>query len=312
MTITSTTQPGSTQSAGDPIGGADRQAFHDDGYVVVPNALEADHVDALVEVVDRVYDQEVADGRIAGGATLHRLGIAARDMAFTRLLDHPTTFPYAWGLLGWNIYSQHNHLDVNPPRDESGDRPAWGWHQDGWRQNSDAEFDAGAYGQEMPRPLFSLKIAFALSDLSEPGRGNTLMLPGSQHSNSLARPKDISAGFDDPAGTTPLILSPGDAMVFDRRLWHSRSANHSTITRKMVFVSYTYRWIRPVDDVTIDPGSDWWQSLNPVQRQLMGAPSFGVQGYWGVKGGGAIDDDIPLRRELKDRGLLDRSVPWLR
>ena len=37
-----------------------------------------------------------------------------------------------------------------------------------------------------------------------------------------------------------------------------------------------------------------------------------VQNMWGVGEGGWIDDTIPLRAELKERGLLDRNVPWLR
>lgn len=296
----------------DPITDDDRQEFHDVGYLTVPGALSADQLGELVEVADRVYAEDVAAGRVAQGDTLHRLGITAHDIAFTRLLDHGPTFRYVWGLLGWNIYSQHSHLDVNPPRDESRDTPKWGWHQDGWRQNSDAEFHPGLYGEEIPRPLFSLKVAFVLSDLSEPDRGQTLLLPGSHHRNSLPRPANPSQGFDDPEGHRQMLAQPGDAVVFDRRLWHSRSANHSTVTRKMVFVSYTWRWIRPVDDVTIDTGSDWWRSLNPVQRQLLGEASHAVQGYWGVREGGAIDDGIPLRHELKERGLLDRSVPWLR
>jgi hypothetical protein len=31
-----------------------------------------------------------------------------------------------------------------------------------------------------------------------------------------------------------------------------------------------------------------------------------------VTANGFVDEDIPLRRELRERGLLDRSVPWLR
>jgi hypothetical protein len=52
-------------------------------------------------------------------------------------------------------------------------------------------------------------------------------------------------------------------------------------------------------------------SRTPVQRQLSGAGSHAAN-YWGVNWDGYIDDDIPLRRELKTRGLLDRNVPWLR
>jgi hypothetical protein len=87
--------------------------------------------------------------------------------------------------------------------------------------------------------------------------------------------------------------------VFDRRIWHGRSPNLSEITRKVVFLGFTYRWIRPRHEHTPDahPG------LGPVQRQLLGA-SASQLGYW-------IPDerDVPLRRWMRDHGLIDPANP---
>src|SRR5262249_6973962 len=79
-----------------------------------------------------------AAGNLRKDGTLHLLGFLTRDELFGRLLTHPTSFPYLWGLAGWNIYTHHNHLDVTPPTSEE-EPPSWGWHQDGYRQNSDPE-----------------------------------------------------------------------------------------------------------------------------------------------------------------------------
>jgi ectoine hydroxylase-related dioxygenase (phytanoyl-CoA dioxygenase family) len=163
----------------------------------------------------------------------------------------------------------------------------------------------------LPRPMFSLKVAYVLSDLAEHGRGATKVIPGSHLWNSLDRPKDLSVQNPDPAGTVEITANPGDAFIFDRRLWHSRSTNLSDVTRKMVFVGYTYRWIRPLDDMPIDFDSEWYANRTPVQRQLLGAGTH-TANYWGINWDGYIDDEIPLRKELKQRGLLDRNVPWLR
>ena len=89
-------------------------------------------------------------------------GFLERDELFGELLTHPIAFPYMWGLAGWNIYTHHNHLDVTPPALEP-EKPYWGWHQDGYRQNSDPE----TMDPNLPRPMFSLKVAYVLSDLSE-------------------------------------------------------------------------------------------------------------------------------------------------
>ncbi|WP_239162633.1 phytanoyl-CoA dioxygenase family protein [Paractinoplanes rishiriensis] len=282
-----------------------RTDFQQQGILLIRRALTEEHRARLEAAVDRVYAAERAAGRVKPDGSLHLLGFLDRDDEFGELLTHPGTFPYVWGLAGWNIYSHHNHLDVTPPalaeQPPAEHSQVWGWHQDGYRQNSDTE----AVGQ--PRPMLSLKVAYVLSDLSRTGRGATKVIPGSHLSNTLER----TTGGADPRGTVEITANPGDAFVFDRRLWHSRSVNRSAVTRKMLFVGYTYRWIRPLDEMPIDRTGDWWLNRTPVQRQLLGEATH-TANYWGVNWDGYIDEKIPLRHELQSRGLLDRSVPWLR
>ena len=290
----------------EPISDVERKEFHEQGFLLLRGVLSEDHRAALEEAVDRVYAEALAAGRTTADGTLHLLGFLERDDLFGDLLTHPITFPYVWGLLGWNIYTHHNHLDVTPPAREP-ERPYWGWHQDGYRQNSDPE----TLDPNLPRPMFSLKVAYVLSDLSETGRGATKIIPGSHLRNTLPRPTDLTVQPPDPEGTVEITANPGDAFVFDRRLWHSRSINRSTVTRKMLFIGYTYRWIRPLDDMPIDRSGPWWARRTPVQRQLLGDGTH-TANYWGVNWDGYIDEEIPLRHELKRRGLLDPHIPWLR
>jgi hypothetical protein len=295
-----------------PVTESERRIFHDQGYLLLRQVLAPEHLAELQAEADGLYQQHKVNGDLDRTGSLHLLAAVGRSVAFARMLDFGETFRYVWGLLGWNIYSQHNHLDVNPPYRED-ETPRWEWHQDGWRQNSDAEFYSPLCGN-IPRPMLSLKVAFVLSDISVPDRGQTLMIPRSHLSNHLHRPADPEGVAEGPPGAVPLLAMPGDAFIFDRRLWHARSRNRSDVTRKMLFISYTYRWIRPVDELTIDRSSVWYRELTDVQRQLVGE-SFGpvpTQNYWGVGEGGWIDGNIPLRRALADRGLLDRSIPWLR
>lgn len=279
-----------------------RAEFDRQGVLMIRNALTEDHRARLEDAVDRVYAEEKAGGRLKDDGTLHLLGFLTRAEEFAELLTLPTTFPYVWGLAGWNIYTHHNHLDVTPPA--PADRPpSWGWHQDGYRQNSDPQ----SLDPQVPRSMFSLKIGYVLSDLSRTGRGATKVIPGSHLRNTLDRPADGG----EPRGATEITADPGDCFIFDRRLWHSRSPNHSAVTRKILFVGYTYRWIRPLDDMPIDKDGEWWSNRTPVQRQLLGEATH-TANHWGVDWDGYIDEQIPLRKELHSRDLLDRSVPWLR
>jgi hypothetical protein len=222
---------------------------------------------------------------------MHRFAFVGRDPAFAELLDLESTFPFVLETLGWNIHMYHCHIDAHPPLERP--RPSrWGWHQDGTRQNVDLETD--------PRPRLSVKIAYFLSDLSEPGRGNLLVLPGSHLRNSIPRPDPGETFFEQPPGATPVLAPAGAAVIFDRRLWHSRSDNLSPITRKALFLAYTYRWISARDDCNYDP--DWITSLSPVRRQLMGAGT-GDYGRWLPE-----DEDVPLRAWLSERASRGGSA----
>jgi hypothetical protein len=280
-----------------------RATFHRDGFLLVRNALDDATRSRVRAAVERIYSEEDAAARLRPDRSMHLMGMLHRDPALLELLDHPATFRYVWGLLGWNVYSHHSHIDVNPGADDAG-RPPWNWHQDGYRQNSDVDCSV--------RPMLSLKIGFVLSDLSERGRGATQFILGSQHRNTLAgRPARGSDPYDDPPGASEFVARPGDAFVFDRRLWHARSVNRSEFTRMIVFIGYTHRWVRPLDEVDYRDDAGWFASLSPLRQQLLGGGEHHAS-FWGVDTGGWVDEGIPLRAELARRGLLDGSLPYLR
>jgi|tagenome__1003787_1003787.scaffolds.fasta_scaffold20863647_2 hypothetical protein len=261
------------------ISDADYTAFRRDGHLLVRGALDEPLRARLEAAVD---DPRT---RRATGGVFH-------DPVFAELLDLPAVFPHIWGHLGWNIVVDHSHVEVDPPA-PARPAPSWDWHQDG--QDTDA------------RPMLAMTAAYVLSDLSEPGRGAPLVLPGSQHGTVLTRPEPDPGGeYPRPAGAVEITAAPGDALVLDRRLWRSPSANHSRLTRKMIFIGYTYRWIG-VRDVAVDAA--YRAGLSPLRRQLLGRPEESI---FGITSAAAEDDDIPLRAELKKRGLLDDGRHHLR
>jgi ectoine hydroxylase len=269
-----------------------RMEFNDRGFLSIPGALAPSMVERLVTVHDRIYQEERAAGRVAPDGSLHLFAFVLRDPLYLELLDLPSTFPLVCGLLGWNIYMYHCHLDVHPPLPQASP-PRWGWHQDGGRQNLEVE-------TEPTRPLLSVKVAYFLSDVSEPGRGNFSVIPGSHRRNGIPRPDRPEFGFDPPDEAVPILAEAGTAVVFDRRLWHSRSDNRSVVTRKAVFLGYTYRWIRPRDDYPIDPG--WMARLSPIRRQLLGE-GVDAMSYWGLG-----EQEVPTRAWLRQNGLIDESI----
>jgi ectoine hydroxylase len=282
-----------------PISAEEREQFDRDGFIVIRGALSPDEVAFYAGALDGVYAAQVAAGQVAPGGSMHQLSAVANCAQAAGLIDHPATFRYVWSLLGWNIHIYHSHLDVHPPLPER--RPfRFEWHQDGGRQNREIETD--------PRPRLSVKLAFWLSDVSEAGRGNFKVVPGSHLTNWIAGPPRRDTPWPDPEGAIEVTAAPGDVVLFDRRLWHARSDNYSTWTRKAMFFGYTYRWIAMRDENDPIWAGDEAAALNPVQRQLLG----GLPGTDGDHAWGHYPARTPLHPWLAERGLLDPANPPLK
>lgn len=281
-----------------PITTDEREQFERDGFLLLRGVLTPDEVAHYTEAMDREYDRAKAAGELAADGSHHKLSAVSSVPALANLIDHPRAFSYIWSYLGWNVHIYHSHVDVHPPLPAP--KPAWWhWHQDGGRQNREIETD--------PRPMMSLKLGFWLSDVSETGRGNLMVVPGSHKLNWLPGPPKRDVPWPAPEGAIEVQVSPGDVVFFDRRIWHARSNNLSDITRKVAFIGYTYRWIHVRDEVAHLPQTDWWQGLSPVQQQLLGAFGDGDGDHqWGH-----YPEKTPLYGELRDRGLLDPKFPPL-
>ncbi len=255
----------------------EREAFNSTGYLIVKNAIDEATLGRLLEAVERVDARERTEEN--GDKLLSVTNIIHEDTAFVDLIDWPTVFPKVWGILGWNIYSYHSHLDVTSPADPSTMTWQVAWHQDSMRVNDEIECS--------PRPRLSLKVGFYLTDVSQPERGNTLVVPGSHLLDEIDLPQD---GVSNPAGAEPLCLEPGTAVLLDRRVWHSRSPNFSDLTRKVIWYGYSYRWLRAKDAMTV---AHLYPDLDPIRRQILG-DGLSANGVYDP-----LDGDVPLRDWLR-------------
>jgi ectoine hydroxylase len=255
----------------------ERRHLNEQGYLIVPNALDAAVTARLIAAVDRVDARERTPSH-GKDRLLSFANILPEDPAFVDLIDCPSVFPKVWGLLGWNIYVYHTHLDVSPPVESPPARPV-AWHQDSMRVNEEIECS--------PRPRLSLKVGYYLTDVSGPDWGNTLLLPASHLQDQLDCPND---GIASPPCAIPLRVPAGSALILDRRLWHSRSPNHAPHTRKVIWIGYAYRWMRPKDEMTVQP---LLANADPVRRQLLGYSGNANSAY------DPTDEDVPLRQWLQ-------------
>ena len=258
----------------------ERRQFDERGCFVVPNALPPALVARLVDAADRLDAEQRPLRGLGPTRPLNHLDCIGYDDAFLELLEWPKTIARVIDILGWHIQLYHSHLIVTPPLPPNHEPTAsrLHWHQDSGRLNLDLE--------TVPRPRVSLKVGFFLTDASAPDRGNFHIVPGSHLRNALEFPEE---GAEHP-DATPVCVSAGDAVFFDRRLWHAAGRNHSEVTRKVIFFGYSYRWLRPRDDMTVDR---YLADADPIRRQLLGASPTGGFGYTSPS-----DEDVPLRAWL--------------
>jgi ectoine hydroxylase len=251
----------------------------------------------LREALDRVHAVEAVAGALALDGSMHLLSAAVHCPDLAGLIDHPTTFGHVWPVPGWTIHIFHSHLDVHPPIQVP--MPfRFNRHQDGGRQNREIE--------TTPRPGLSAKLAYRLSDVSQPGRA-TLTRPGQPSGQLDRRAPRRDIDWPDPEGAIEVTAAAGDAVFFDRRIRHTRSRNHSPHTRKAVFFGYTYRWAAIRDDITPIRASSLLAQLSPVQQFLGVLPDTGGDHVWGHD-----PTATPLYSLLKEQAFLGLANPPLR
>jgi ectoine hydroxylase len=260
-----------------------RQEFEQNGFLVIPNALPQPALTRLTAAVDRLFTDGVREHGLNKAGAFELRNAVVHDDALLDLVDCAATVPLAVQLLGWDIQLDTSHIIVRPPQpaDTSASFKASGWHRDG-----------GIATLESPEPLVRtrLKVCYVLSDLSAPGRGNTRFVPGSHR--LLGAPARLENDID-PVGAIEVLAAPGDAIMFENRLYHAVGPNLSSIDRKTVFMGYTYRWLRPLDYV-VQPAELERKVLDdPIRWQLLG--------FWRSDMAFSLpkDEDVPLRAWLK-------------
>ena len=277
----------------------ERSSFEEIGFLVVEDVLSAQHVrDLYAAATDIVVGYRSAKG-IAADVMANPFDFIGREDLFLDLLDWPKTFPKVWGILGWHIQLYHTHMMTVPPepRIEKGNKRL-GWHQDSGRLNQDFETN--------PRPRVSVKIGYFLTDTTVPDSGGVYVVPGSHLWNELQFPapnrSDCESDCEsEPVDAVALQVPAGSAIIFDRRLWHARGRNHSSTTRIVLYYGYSYRWLKPRDDMTVD---NLLERCDPIRRQLLGDSVTGNHSFTSPS-----EEDVPLRAWIGEHVGEDAVVP---
>ncbi|GLX70192.1 phytanoyl-CoA dioxygenase family protein [Paenibacillus glycanilyticus] len=230
------------------------EQFHEQGYLIIPGILSQDEVNRLNAAIDDIVLTEPE-------ALSHNIyNSVERHAEIAELIDQPAILPLIVNLLGYNIQLHISHLTIrqpNPNELETATSSFIDWHQDGPHPKFPVINDLTA--------TYYIKVCYILSDMSEPNRGNTKVIPGSHKLPYNPNNKDVRQQLD---GEVQVCGKPGDVFVFAQNLWHAGSPNRSAFTRRQLFLGYSPLWVRPIDYHSAS--EELLQGAGPLRRQLLG------------------------------------------
>ncbi|MFY9611564.1 MAG: phytanoyl-CoA dioxygenase family protein [Blastocatellia bacterium] len=267
-----------------------RKSFEEDGFLVVPNALQAETVDRVIDACDRLAGSFLEKPKLFGRPEYNHLDLRPgllRENALFALVSNSSTVPLVVQLLSPNIHLHSTALIYKRPESPDAPRFRRGWHRD-----IRIPRDLG----HQSLPLVGIKVCYCLTDFHQSDCGLTVMARGT---HLRTEPLAIFKGQVDPVGVEvhDLRLNKGDALLFENRIFHTAAPNRSERVSKVLMYGYAYRWMKP--EVYLDvPDERQLAQAGPITRQLLG---------------GYRDVDTPpwaLQHWAKRHNVHPEVVPW--
>ncbi|NJM05577.1 phytanoyl-CoA dioxygenase [Candidatus Gracilibacteria bacterium] len=227
----------------------ERFMFASFGYLVIPDALSTAETAACLEASQRAHSAHPP-------GQWRQIGhLYETEPAIEALIDHPALLPKIRGLLGDYFILQSAWCTVQPAQTAAG-----GYHQDG---SAVYEFRRLA----IPTPLMQLRVGYYLTDQSEDGMGNMVMIPGS-HNTGTAFPGDVQPDKHDLPIRDVVCGKPGTALLFHQGVFHRTGRNERAFDRYTMHMVYAPPWLIPSDRSCNDPA--FLERTTPLRRALVG------------------------------------------
>ena len=271
------------------------QHFDENGYLVVPKAIDQDTVEKIVEIGDRFMEFELCRSHKDSKPInyyFNRYFDLTQNETLLQIVTNSNTVPLVVQLLssdirlsGGNlIYKYPQPVSPTPIYPDGDGRSFRNWHR-----------DLNNFSPNHPiRNTVSIRVTYCLTDFSQPNSGVTLLVAGSHH---LTKPlhfdkQDSKRPEADiyPDKVVELSLRPGDAYLFSTLIYHTPAVNFTNNVAKVLMANYAYRWWgEPVYQAT-DGAFD---KVDEIGTQLLGK---------------RISGNLPLTEWAKKYGILSNEL----
>jgi len=231
--------------------------FNEQGFLILRDVLSKEKVDRVNRAVDEIIAEEP-------DSLSHNIYHSVeRHPEIASLIDEPAIIPLVVNLLGYNIQLHISHLTIrhpNPNDLKTETNSFINWHQDGPHPQFPKINDLTS--------MYYLKTCYILSDMSEPDRGNTKVIPKSHNRPYNPNDTDVRKNNEDEV---QICGKPGDVFIFPQNIWHAGAPNHSSYTRRQLFLGYSPIWMRPID--YHQASNSLLKDASPIRKQLLGVIS---------------------------------------
>jgi ectoine hydroxylase len=292
-----------------------RRSFDEQGFILIEDFFNPAEFDRLLKAIDEVAARVREEKGLSENDPFALRNALTHHPAFLDLIDNPRILPLVVDAIGWNIQIRTTHLDVRPPYPEGLEPGELGTgegadHAAGYKNLVWHPDLAGPYLFEAPShdgrlPFMEIKVGYYLSDLTERNSGAICLVPGS-HRRTPQELRDLNHRVPEDQ-FIELNVPANTALLWRTQVWHCVTPNLSNKVRKVFYVGYHYRWLRPTDYIQQDP--ELIARSSPIRRQLLGAldPSGDALGndpnwepssrYWLIKNW----EDVPLKAWAEER-----------
>ena len=235
--------PSAGRSVAAEVADADFATLQRDGYVILPDLLDAEERATIKSAVAPLLDRH---GRnpFEGRATQRIYSVLTKTRVCDRLADHPRVLALLDRLFLPNyLLSMLQVINIEPGE------AAQMLHT-----------DDGFYPIPRPRKPLGAATIWAIDDFTA-DNGATDIVVGS-HRWGDERP--------DPASREPVVMPAGSCVFFLGTLWHGGGANRSSQPRLAVTAQYCEPWLRPQEAFTLSTDRDTVRAVSEDIRRMLG------------------------------------------
>lgn len=218
--------------------------LNENGFVVMPELIPADELDAIKDEVDRLVGP-LGRNNFEGHLTQRAYSLLGKTRLLDGLVDHPRVLALLDRLFLPNyLLSQLQVIKILP-----GETGQLFHHDDGF------------YPLPRPRAALSAATIWAIDEFTAEN-GATVVLPGS-HQWDGRLPTDSDQGV-------PAVMPAGSCVFFLGTLWHGGGSNETSAPRRAVTAQYCEPWLRTQEAFTLSVDADTARAVSSDIRRMIG------------------------------------------